>query len=148
MIERLEAELRPVADLAKRDAVLLGLAVRSLGRWQVGQRGEQLISLLAELRQLRLELLQLGLARARCLARFLESRVVGLARPSGLLDLAGELVLVRPDLIDARVQLAPALVGGEELVELLGRTSPRQRRARRLGIVADLLEVERGSAPL
>jgi hypothetical protein len=147
VVEGVEAELRHVPHFSKSDVLFLSLPVRSLGLGDVRQRGEQLVALLVELGQLRLEFLELGLERARRIAGLLELGVVGLARARGLLDLARELVLLGPDLVGARVQLTAALVGDQQLVELLGRASPRQRRSRRLGVAADLLEVERGSAP-
>jgi hypothetical protein len=147
VVEWLEAELRFVTDLSERDVVLLGLAVRGLRFRDVRQEGEQLVALLTQLGQLRLELLKLGLEGARCVAGLLELRIVGVAGAGGLLDLGRELVLLRADLVDARVQLAAAFVGGEKLVELLGRAASRQRRADGLGVAADLLEIERGSAP-
>jgi hypothetical protein len=147
VVERLEVELRPVPDLSHGDAVLLRLPVRGISVGQVRQREQQLVALLPQLGKLRLQLLELGLERTGRLARGLDLRVVGLAGARRLLDLARELVLLGPDRVGSGVQLATPLVEGQELVELLGRTTPGQRRARRVGIAADLLEVERGSAP-
>jgi hypothetical protein len=147
MVERLETELRRLPHLPERDVLLLGLAVGRLRLGDVRQRAEQLIARLTQLGQLRLELLELRLELARRLPRLLELRLVGLARFGGLLDLSRELVLLGADPVGPRDQLAAALIGGQQLVELLGRASPRQRRSDRLRIAADLLEVERGSAP-
>jgi hypothetical protein len=61
VVERLEAELRPLPHLPQADVVLLGLAVRRLGLGDVRQGGEQLVALLAQVCQLRLEFLELGL---------------------------------------------------------------------------------------
>jgi hypothetical protein len=80
------------------------------------------------------------------MARVHHLRRIGLARPSRLLDLGGELVLLGADRVDPRVELAPALIRRQELVQLLGGAPPLERRARRLGIAPDLLQVERGSA--
>jgi hypothetical protein len=146
VVERLEAEVRPISDLPERDVVLLGLPVRSIGVGQVRQRGEELIALLTQLGKLRLQLLELGLEPGGGLAGLLELRIVGLAGAGRLLDLARQLVLLGADLVDARDQLAAAFVRGEDLVELLARPPPGQRGSSRLGIAADLLEVERGSA--
>jgi hypothetical protein len=142
----LEAELRPVPHLPQADVVLLGLAIGRFGIREVRKRGQQLVALIAQLGQLRLELLELGLQRARGVTQLLELRVVRLARLRGLLDLRRELVLLGADPVDARIQLPPPLIGRKELVELLGRTPSAQRGANGLGVAADLLEVERGSA--
>jgi hypothetical protein len=147
VVQRLEVELRAVPHLAQRDVVLLRLTVRGIRIGEVRQREQQLVALLAQLGELRLEFLELGFERAGCLTRLLELRVVRLAGARRLLDLARELVLLRPDRVDPGIQLTPSLIEAQELVELLGRASPGQRRARRLRIAADLLEVERGSAP-
>jgi hypothetical protein len=147
MVERLEVEVRALAHLAQRDVVFLGVAVRCLGLRQVGKRDEQLLPPPVELVELRLELLELRLERARLLAQLAELRIVDLARPGGLLDLRGELVLLGSDRVDPRVELTPALVRLDQLVELVGGAPPRQRRADRLGIATDLLQVERGPVP-
>jgi hypothetical protein len=64
VVEWLEVELRALPHLAQRDVVLLGLSVRRIRIGEVGERDEELVALLAELRELRLELLELGLERA------------------------------------------------------------------------------------
>jgi hypothetical protein len=147
VVERLEVEVRPLTDLPQRDVVLVGLAVGRVGLGKVGEQGEQLVAALVELGELRLELLELRLERARGLAGLLKGRVVGLAGPGRLLDLRGELVLLGANPVDPRVQLAAALVDRDQLIELLRRPSSRQRRADGLRVGADLLEVERGPAP-
>jgi hypothetical protein len=147
VVERLEVEVRALPHLAQRDVVLLGVAVGCLGLRQVGKRDEQLLPPPVELVELRLELLELRLERARLLAQLGELRLVDLARLGGLLDLRGELVLLRSDRVDPRVERAPPLVRLDQLVELVGGAPPRQRRANRLGVATDLLQVERGSVP-
>jgi hypothetical protein len=147
VIERVEVELRHLPHLPEGDVVLVGLAVRRLRLGDVRKGGEQLVPLLAQLPQLWLELLELRLELAGGVAKLLELRIVGVAALRGLLDLAGELVLLGANLVDPRVQLSAPLVGAEQLVELVGRAAPRQGLARRPGVAADLLEVERGSAP-
>src|SRR5207248_331233 len=121
--------------------------VRRLGLRNVRKRGEELVAGGIDLGKLRLELLELRFEGARCLPRGLDLRVVGPAGAGRLLDLARELVLFRADLVDPGVELAPSLVPAQELVELPGRSPPRQRGADRVGIAADLLQVERGRAP-
>jgi hypothetical protein len=148
VIQRLEIELRALAHLAQRDVVLLGLAVGRLGVREVRKGEEQLVAPDVELAQLGLELLELGLQPARALPQLGELRVAGLAGLGRLLDLRGELVLVRPDRVGSRVELAPALIDPEQLVELVGGAAPCQGRADRLRVAADLLQVERGSVPL
>jgi hypothetical protein len=147
VVDRLEVEVRTVPNLAQRGVILLGLAVGGVRVRQVWQGGEQLVALLAELPQLRLELVSLGLERAGGLARLRELRLVRLARLGGLLDLRRELVLLGPDRVDARVELAPPLIDRKQLIELVRRAAPCQRGPRRLRIGADLLQVERGRLP-
>ena len=147
MIERLEVEVRPFAHLPESDVVLIGLAVGHLRLGQVGEGDEELFPSPVELAELRLELLELGLQRGRLLTQLRELGLVDLSGPGRLLDLRGELVLLGPDRVDPRVQLAPALVDVEELVDLLARAPPGQRRSDPLRVGADLLQVERGSLP-
>jgi hypothetical protein len=147
VVEWLEVEVGALPDLSQGDVVLVCLAVGRLGLGEVGEQGEQLVPPLVELAELRLEPLELGLERARGLPGLLEARIVGLAGPRRLLDLPRELVLLGPDDVDPRVELAAALVDLDQLIELLRRPSPGQRRADGLRIGADLLEVERGPAP-
>jgi hypothetical protein len=147
VVERLEVEVGALADLAHGDVVLLGLAVGRLGLGEIGKHAEQLISPLVELAEPRLELLELGLERAGRLASLLEAGVVGLLGPRGLLDLRRQLVLLCPDLIDPRVELAAPLVDRDQLIELRRRPAPAERRADAVRVGADLLEVERGPAP-
>jgi hypothetical protein len=147
VVERLEAEIRAVSDLAQGDVVLLGLAVGRLRIWQVGQRDEQLLASRIELLELRLELLELRLEGTRALAQLCELGLVDLAGLGRLLDLSRELVLVGPDGVRPGVELASALIDRDQLVELFGRPAPRQRRADPVGVGADLLQVERGSVP-
>jgi hypothetical protein len=147
VIERLEVELGPLPDLPQGDVVLLGIPIRRVRVRQVGERDEDLFPALVELFELGLELLELGLQRAGALAELRELRLIDLPGPGRLLDLRGELVLVSPDRVDPRVELAPALVRLDQLVELAGGAPPRQRRADRLGIAPDLLQVERGPVP-
>jgi hypothetical protein len=148
VVERLEVELRVVPHLPHRDVVLLGLPLRGIRVREIRQRGKQLVALLAELRELGLELLELGLERAGCLTRLLELRVIRLAGASGLLDLPRQLVLLGADLVDPCIQLAPTLVGGKELIQLLRGTPSAQCRADLLGVATDLLQIERGWLPL
>jgi hypothetical protein len=148
MVQGLEVELRTLPHLAQGDVVLLGLAVGRVGVREVRQRDQKLLAALVELVELRLELLELGLERARLIAELGELGLPRLARLGGLLDLGRELVLLRPDRIGARVELASALVDRDQLIELRGRSAPRQGGADPIGIGADLLQVERGSVPL
>jgi hypothetical protein len=126
VIEGLEVELGPLADLPEGDVVLLGVTIRRVRVRQVGQRDQDLLAALVEFIELGLELLELRLQRARPLAQLGElgvSRLAGLGR---LLDLRGQLVLIRPDRVGSRVELAPALVGAEELIDTFGRPPARQ----------------------
>ena len=147
VVEGLEIELRPLPDLTQGDVVLLGLAVGRIGLREVGEGDEELLPPPVELVQLGLELLELRLQRSRSLAGLRELRIARLAGAGRLFDLAGELVLVRPDRIDPRVELTAAFVDLQELVELIGGAPPRQRRADCLRVATDLLQVERGSVP-
>jgi hypothetical protein len=147
VVDRLEVEIPGPTDLAQRDVVLLRLTVGRARVRQVGEGRKQLVAPLARLGELRLELPQLSLERGRGPARLLDLGIVGLAPAGGLLDLAGELVLLGPDRVDPGVELPPAPVGSDELVQLLGGATPGQPRARLVGIAADLLQVERGPAP-
>jgi hypothetical protein len=147
VVQRLEVEVGGLADLAQGDVVLVGLAVRGLGLGDVRELAEQFVAPPVELDELGLELLELGLERARGLPGLLEARIVGLPRACGLLDLRRELVLLCPDRVDPGVELAAALVDLDQLIELLRRPAPGQRRADGLRIGANLLEVERGPAP-
>jgi hypothetical protein len=144
VIDRLEVELRPLADLAQGDVVLIRLAVRCIRIGNVREHRQQGIAALVEVRELGLQLLQLALQLGRGLPQLLELRIVGLPRPRGLLDLTGKFVLVRANRIDAGVEFAPPLVDFQDLVELLGGPAARQRRANGVRLAADLLEVERG----
>jgi len=139
VVERLELEVWAVPDLPQGDVVLVGLALGRLGLGQVREQREQFVPPLVELAELRLELLELGLERARGFAGLLETGVVGLAGPRRLLDLRGELVLLGPDRVDPGVELAAALVDRDQLIELIRRPSPGQRRANGLRVDADLL---------
>jgi hypothetical protein len=64
VVDRLEVEVRAVADLAQADVVLLGLAVGGVRLREIGKGGQQLVAALIQLRELRLELLELGLPPA------------------------------------------------------------------------------------
>jgi hypothetical protein len=88
VVERLEAEVRPLPDLTQGDVVLVGLAVGSLRLGEIGQSDQQPIAPLVQFMQLRLELLELRLHPGRPLPQFRELGLVDLARPGGLLDLA------------------------------------------------------------
>jgi hypothetical protein len=126
VIERLEVELGPLPDLPQGDVVLLGLPIRRVRVRQVGERDEDLLTALVELVELGLELLELGLQRARALAELRELGLIDLAGLGRLLDLRGELVLVGPDRVDPGVELAPALIDAKQLVDLLGRVASRE----------------------
>jgi hypothetical protein len=147
VVERLEVEVAGLADLAERDVVLLRLPLRGPGVGEVRQGGEQLVALGAQVCKLGLELLQLGFQGARPLPRLSELGLVDLPGPRGLLDLTGELVLLCPDRVDPGVELAPALVDADQLIELFCGAAPRQPRAEPIWIAPDLLEVERGALP-
>jgi hypothetical protein len=147
MVEGLESEVRMLPDLPQGDVVLLGVAVGRLRVGQVGKGDEELLSGLVELVQLRLQLLQLRFQDTRLLAQLGELRLVDLPRPCGLLDFRGEPVLLCPDRVDPRVELPPALIDAEQLIDLFGRPTPRQRRADSVRVGADLLQIERGSVP-
>ena len=147
VIEGLEVELGPLPDLPQGDVVLLGIPIRRVRVRQVGERDEDLFPALVELFELGLELFELGLQRTGALAELRELRLIDLPGPGRLLDLRGELVLLRSDRVDPRIELAPPLVRLDQLVELVGGAPPRQRRADRLGVATDLLQVERGPVP-
>jgi hypothetical protein len=127
VVQRLEVEVGGLADLAQGDVVLVGLAVRGLGLGDVRELAEEFVAPPVELDELGLELLELGLERARGLPGLLEARIVGLPCACGLLDLRRELVLLRPDRVDPGVELAAALVDLDQLIELLRRPAPGQR---------------------
>src|SRR5262245_14016027 len=106
VVERLEAELRALPDLAQGDVVLLGFAIGRLGLRHVRQRDEKVLASRAELLELGLELLELRLQRARALAELRELGVVDLAGLRRLLDLRRQPVLVRPERVGPGVELA------------------------------------------
>jgi hypothetical protein len=87
MVQRLEGQLRAVPHLSQGDVVLLGLPVGGFRVGEVREGSQQLVALLSQLGQLRLELLQLRLEGAGCLTRLRELRVVRLAGARSLLDL-------------------------------------------------------------
>jgi hypothetical protein len=147
VIDGLEIEPGRITDLPEGDGVLLGDPVRGLRIGQIRERGESLVAPLLRLGELRLELLQLRLQRTRGLALLLELRIVGPAGARRLLDLARDQVLLGADPVDPADELAAVLVQREDLVQLLRGAPPSERRASRFGIAADLLQVERGSAP-
>ena len=141
MVADLEVELGPLADLAERDRVLLGLAVRRVGVGEVGKRREQLLARRLDLRELGLELLQLALTSRISAISGSASRPPAWPRRSRRRrDSAA------PAAPPPREELAAALVEAEELVELVGGARAAQRRARRLGVVADAPQVEHAPA--
>ena len=86
----------------------------------------------------------LGLGGRELLLGDLELRLDGLE----LLQLLGRRLPLelrpRAELVDLRDQLAPALVGGEQRVEVLGRALAREGNALRVRIGAGGLEVDHG----
>ena len=128
MIARLEVEARRLADDPHDDGVLLLVAVgRVLGRG-VRHAIVQILEPLRRLGQLGLERLQLGLERGQ-LGELLRSRLAFQLR-------------ARPQLIDALLELAPADIGGEQLVEDLGRALARECRPVAVGVVAGCAQVD------
>ena len=138
MVAGLEAELGRLAHLAQRHRVLLGFTVRSLGIREVGQRHEELGALRLHVVELRLELLELGAH----LAHLGDQRLGVVADALGLCDPVRRTVLPRAPLLDLREQLPTAGVHTQQLVELLGGTSARQRGPRGIRILADAPQVE------
>ena len=127
MVEGLEAELGPLPDLAQGNVVLLRLAVRRSRIRKVRKRDEDFLPPRFELVELRLEPLELRLQPARPLPQLRELGLVDLSGLRRLFDLRRELVLVRPDRVGPRIQLAATPVDLEELIEPLCRPAPRQR---------------------
>ena len=88
----------------------------------------------------------------RGVARRLGGGELLLGRPQLLLDLLQPLellrrrlaveLLLRPQLVDARHERAPALVCAQQLVERVGRAAARERGAGCVGIVAGCLQVD------
>ena len=145
MVARLEVELGPLADLADDDRVLLGHPFRRVGVGEVGERQRQLA-------ELGVDLLQLLFAGLDPLLQARDGRhqLLGLGLFAGLFafaDLLGERLALGLGVLDLGQQLAPAGVEGEQLVDLLGRAAPRQRRFEPLGLGADRFQVQHGEAP-
>jgi hypothetical protein len=107
VVAGLERELGDLADAAQLDGVVLGLAVRDVRVRRVRDAVPPVAALLLRLGELGVELLQLGLEPARLLDLRLALR-------------ATEPLLLRPHLLLPRRHLAPARVGGQQLVEILG----------------------------
>jgi hypothetical protein len=80
------------------------------------------------------------------LTKPLELRGVGLALTRRLLDPGRDLVLLSAPVVDPGVQLAAALVERQQLVEAVGRLASGEGLAGRPGVLANLLQVERGTA--
>jgi hypothetical protein len=121
----LEIELGPGADLADDLGVLLRVPIGHRRIGEVGQRRQQPLDLGIDRGQLLLELLDLIAQRPR-------------------LDRVAAAALALPaQLLDPGKQLSSALVGGQELVDSLGRPPSGQRRLDALGVAADQLQIER-----
>ena len=138
VVAGLEVELRPLADLAHDDRVLLGHPVGGVGVGQVGEGDGDPV-------EIGLDLLQLGLAGLDLLLQPLHPlhQVPGVAaRLLGLADLLGEGLALGLGVLDLGQQLAAAGVERQQLVDLLGGAAAGQRRLDPLGVGADQLQVE------
>jgi hypothetical protein len=124
VIARLEVELRRLGGPPDLFRVLVGEAVGGARIRRIGEAREELVASRRGLLQRSVGLLQLLLQTVEPLQLFRR----GFAR-SGRLPRSTQL-------IDARVRGSPALVGGEKLVEDLGRALAGKRRAPGFGIGA------------
>ena len=121
-------ERRRLAEAADLDGVVLGVAVRSRGVRRVRDERERLLAG-------RLGGGELLLRRPQLLLHPLQLLELLRRRLALQLRLAAELV-------DARHERPPALVGGEQLVERLGRALARERRPPGVGLGAGGLQVD------
>ena len=143
VILRREIERRhDVVVAADLHRVLVGEAVGARGVRHVGRAREQRVEVRLGLRQLRLELLQLG-ADGRDLGD--QSLLLVAGRSPDRLRGA---VLCGPQLLDTLGERTPALVGGEELVDDVAEVPPREPGTERVRILTDLFDVEHRASHL
>ena len=138
-------KLGPLADLAQGDRVVVGLAVgRRRGRAGSAASAASASRRCLDLGELGLELLDLAeTSRISAIASSASPPARFASAIASEASFAGARGAPRPR--------AAARGGGRRasssLVELLGGAAARQRRARRLGVLADALQVERGGPP-
>src|SRR6185503_12940874 len=127
VLARLGEEGR-LPDAPELLGVVLGVAVRRRGVRRIRDESERRLARGLGGRELLLDLLELRLHRAEFL-QLLRRRLSRKLRPAA-------------QLVDARDERAPALVGGEQRVELLGGAFARERLTPGVGIAAGSLEVD------
>ena len=136
MIRRLEVERGRLQVASDLDRVVVGEPVgRALVR-KVRRRREQRREGRLGLGELGLDLLELGGHPGDLVDQPLLLVAVGAS------DRLRRLVLLGAQLVDARGERTPALVGREQLVDGAGEVAPGERRAEPLGVVPDRLDVE------
>jgi hypothetical protein len=120
VVSRLERERRRLADSSHLDCVVLADAVGN--RWirRVRHPVEQLLPALGGLFMFGLDALELSLQSTKLLELFRRRLALRLG--------------LRTQLARLRLELAPALVRGQQLVELLDRPLTRERGAEPLGV--------------
>ena len=118
------------------DGVLVGQAVGSAGIRKVRRRRQQQCERRLGVAQLRLQLLQLGTDVRDLFDQPLLLVALGAA------DRLRRLVLLRAKLLDLLGQPSAGLVGGQQLVDALGKASAREAGAESFGVLPDLLDVE------
>ena len=121
-----KSNVGPIPDLAQRDGVVLA-SVRGVRMREVGERRRELVAARLDLGELSLQALDL----AAQLAHLGDPRLGVLARALRGGDLVGDGVAARAALLDPGQQLAAAGVQRQQLVQGLGRTAARERRASR-----------------
>ena len=141
MILRLEIELRQIAVPADLDRVLVGEPVGSARVRQVGRGRQEQGERGFGFGELRLEFLQLG-AHLGDLADQRSLLIAG--GPADRLRCA---ILLRSELLDAPGQLAASFVRRQQLIDALRQTPPGERRAERLRVFPDQLDVEHPVTP-
>ena len=141
VVARLEVELRRLAHLPQDLGVLLGLAVgNATGPAGSGSDGSS-------------SSICSSTSASSCSRRLISAASSRIAAIASSASLACALGLARSrsetrfcsraPLLDLGQELPPPRVELEQLVDLLGRPAPRERRLDALGIAADQLEVER-----
>ena len=140
VVLRLEVEGRKLTPSPELDVVLFRLPVRNILFGNIGEPGRERLELVFHPRELRPERFQLRRDAADLIDQILADAVIDLSLRQT--DLSGDPVLFGAELFHLGDETPPLLVQGEHATQILGRPSPSQRRAERVRVRTDRLQIE------